>query len=152
MEDLNPELLNEIQRLADLMVRRRLTEVSLSGPEGRIRLRRANDESHELLPPLFYAPMEAAAVEETELSVDWPGSALVEAQSPLVGFFYQAKIAPGATIKRGESLGTIEAMGIQIDVPSPTDGVLTEWRIADNAPVEFAQPIAVIEVSGGEES
>lgn len=73
-------------------------------------------------------------------------------KSPLVGTFYAAPAedaAPfvqiGDTVKKGQTLGIVEAMKLMNDIESEFDGVVTQVLVANGDGVEYGQPLFVIE-------
>lgn len=68
-----------------------------------------------------------------------------EVKSHNVGFVHLADLAPGAAVKEGALLATVETLGIANDLLAPRAGVLKEFRVEDESPVEFGQIVAVLE-------
>ncbi|MCK9490094.1 MAG: acetyl-CoA carboxylase biotin carboxyl carrier protein [Xanthomonadales bacterium] len=72
-------------------------------------------------------------------------------RSPMVGTFYGAP-SPGAdpfvrvgqAVKKGQTLGTIEAMKMFNPIESERDGTLKAILIENGQPVEFDQPMFVV--------
>ena len=72
-------------------------------------------------------------------------------KSPMVGTFYRAPspdsapfIEVGETIEAGATLCIIEAMKMMNQIEAPVAGVVKEFLVESNEPVEFGQPIVVI--------
>jgi acetyl-CoA carboxylase biotin carboxyl carrier protein len=73
-------------------------------------------------------------------------------KSPMVGTLYLAK-EPGATpfikvgdsIQEGQMLLIIEAMKVMNPLKSPQNGIVKEILVSDGTPVEYGQPLLVIE-------
>jgi len=72
--------------------------------------------------------------------------------SPMVGTAYMAP-SPGAApfvkigdmVKEGQSLLIIEAMKTMNQIPAPRSGRITQIIISDGQPVEFGEPLMIIE-------
>ncbi|TQR33861.1 acetyl-CoA carboxylase biotin carboxyl carrier protein [Campylobacter sp. MIT 99-7217] len=72
--------------------------------------------------------------------------------SPMVGTYYQAP-SPGATpfvkagskVKKGDTMGIIEAMKIMNEIQAEYDCRVIEVLVADGQPVEFDMPLYVVE-------
>ena len=72
--------------------------------------------------------------------------------SPMVGTAYRGP-APGAApfvdigskVTAGETLLIIEAMKTMNQIPAPRSGTVTQILIEDGQPVEFGEPLAIIE-------
>ena len=68
--------------------------------------------------------------------------------SPLVGTFYAAPaedaepfVAVGDTVKKGQTLATVEAMKLMNEIESEYDGVIEEVLVENGRPVEYNQPL-----------
>lgn len=68
--------------------------------------------------------------------------------SPLVGIFYTAStegaepfITVGCTVKKGQTIGIVEAMKLMNEVESEYDGVVEEILVSNEQMVEFGQPL-----------
>src|SRR5205085_1920251 len=73
-------------------------------------------------------------------------------KSPMVGTAYLTAepgaapfISVGARVKEGDTLVIIEAMKVMNPIPSPKSGVVKQILIQNAQPVEFEQPLAIIE-------
>lgn len=77
-----------------------------------------------------------------------------EIKSPMVGTFYRAP-APDAdpyievnnVVKKGQVLCIIEAMKLMNEIESEVDGRLIDILVEDGQPVEYNQPLFLIEAS-----
>src|ERR1700757_2781536 len=72
--------------------------------------------------------------------------------SPMVGTAYWAPepgakpfIEVGAKVSAGQTLLIIEAMKTMNQIPSPRDGTVTKILVEDGQPVEFGEPLVIIE-------
>jgi acetyl-CoA carboxylase biotin carboxyl carrier protein len=72
--------------------------------------------------------------------------------SPMVGTVYWASepgarpfIEVGAKVTAGQTLLIIEAMKTMNQIPSPRAGTVTQILIEDGQPVEFGEPLVIIE-------
>jgi acetyl-CoA carboxylase biotin carboxyl carrier protein len=72
--------------------------------------------------------------------------------SPMVGTAYRAPepgakpfVEVGTVVKAGESILIIEAMKTMNLIPSPHAGTVTQILIEDGQPVEFGEPLMIIE-------
>ena len=71
--------------------------------------------------------------------------------APIIGVFYRSPspgsppfVEPGATVEPDTTIGIIEVMKLMNPVTAGAVGTLTEFLVADNAQVEFGQPLAVV--------
>ena len=97
---------------------------------------------HVHVAPAAEAPSVAAA------RADHPGAV----KSPMVGTIYRASTpgAPpfvdvGTIVKQGQTLLIIEAMKTMNQIPSPRDGRVTHVFVDNGHPVEYGEPLVVIE-------
>ncbi|MGI9386382.1 MAG: acetyl-CoA carboxylase biotin carboxyl carrier protein [Methyloligellaceae bacterium] len=72
--------------------------------------------------------------------------------SPMVGTVYRAPepgaqpfVEVGATVAMGETLLIVEAMKTMNQIPAPKAGTVTAILVEDGQPVEFGEPLIVIE-------
>ncbi|MEO0616947.1 MAG: 2-oxoglutarate dehydrogenase complex dihydrolipoyllysine-residue succinyltransferase [Pseudomonadota bacterium] len=59
---------------------------------------------------------------------------------------------PGDAVKRDENLVDLETDKVVLEVPCPTDGVLTEIKVADGATVESGDLLAIVEAGAQAEA
>jgi len=72
--------------------------------------------------------------------------------SPMVGTAYRAPepgakpfVEVGSAVKAGDPILIIEAMKTMNQIPSPHAGTVTQILIEDGQPVEFGEPLMIIE-------
>ena len=96
--------------------------------------------------PAAAAPSSAAPAPEKE---EIKGHVV---NSPIVGTFYHSPapekppyVSVGSKVKKGDTLFIIESMKLMNEVPSDVDGTVTQILVDNAQPVEYGQPILVIE-------
>ena len=149
MEMVN-ETLEQVEQLAQLMAQHGATRVELRNGALQIALTRAQGASapptpDEAMPPLFvsgYTPTEPAPEAEPE-SV-WQPPARLEVRSECVGYCTLAPIPVGASVERGQTLATVEVLGIANEVVAPLPAILEGWVVESGQPVQYGQPIAYL--------
>ncbi|WP_137133058.1 acetyl-CoA carboxylase biotin carboxyl carrier protein [Rhizobium sp. FY34] len=144
-----------IRDLANILNDTDLTEIEVQQDELRIRVSRnipAAQYVQAAAPQ--YAPAPAAAPAAAPAIVAAPaGRDLSNAvTAPMVGTVYlssapgaRAFVEVGAMVKEGQTLLIIEAMKTMNQIPAPRSGKVTEIIVNDAQPVEYGEPLIVIE-------
>lgn len=98
------------------------------------------------------APATSAAPAESTASA--PAASGETVKSPIVGTYYQASspdsdpfISVGDKVQKGQTLCIIEAMKIMNEIEAEFAGTVKDILITDGTPVEFDQPLFIIEKS-----
>ena len=144
-----------IRDLAGILDETNLTEIEVEQDDLRIRVSRtpAQVQTYAPAPVAMAAPAPAAAAPAAAVSAAPPAEQSKNAvPSPMVGTAYTAS-APGAkpfievgqAVKEGQTLLIIEAMKTMNQIPSPRSGTVTAILFEDAQPVEFGEPLVVIE-------
>jgi acetyl-CoA carboxylase biotin carboxyl carrier protein len=139
-----------IRELALLLDETGLTEIEIERAGLRLRVAR-NISIAAAMPaasaPAFAPPAAAGPVPVADIA-QHPGMV----PSPMVGTVYWASepgakpfIEVGAKVSAGQTLLIIEAMKTMNQIPSPRAGTVTQILIEDGQPVEFGEPLVVIE-------
>lgn len=144
------EWLDQVERLAQLMAQRGLTRLELEIDAARVHLRRSTSPAPpptaEAMPPLFMTGFPSESTPEAQPDEGlWSPPAMLEVRSPLVGYCTLAPIEVGKRVERGETLATIEVLGIANDIPAPVHGILQEWAVETGQAVEYGQVLARIQ-------
>ena len=145
-----------IRDLAGILDETKLTEIEVEQDDVRIRVSRQPAAMQAYAPAA--APLQAPAAQQPSA----PSGSLAAAPqaevsknavpSPMVGTAYGAP-APGAKpfievgqqVREGQTLLIIEAMKTMNQIPSPRSGTVTAILFEDAQPVEFGEPLVVIE-------
>jgi biotin carboxyl carrier protein len=70
------------------------------------------------------------------------------ATSPGVGFFQPgARAASGTRVRAGDTLGTVDVIGVPQDIISPADGIVGSTLVETGTAVEYGQELIRIELS-----
>jgi acetyl-CoA carboxylase biotin carboxyl carrier protein len=136
-----------IRELALLLDETSLTEIEIERAGLRVRVAR-NVSIAASMPPNIQPAASAPAPVEIADVAKHPG--LVP--SPMVGTVYWASepgarpfIEVGAKVSVGQTLLIIEAMKTMNQIPSPREGTVTQILVEDGQPVEFGEPLVIIE-------
>ncbi len=136
-----------IRTLATILRDTALTEIELVAGDSRIRLVRGAAPVAQAAPAML-APA-AAAPQAVALEEMAPAGAIM---SPMVGIAYLAPepgatpfIAVGKAVAAGQTVLLIEAMKTFNQIKAPQAGTVTRILVQSGEPVEYAQPLLVIE-------
>jgi acetyl-CoA carboxylase biotin carboxyl carrier protein len=136
-----------IRELALLLDETNLTEIEIE--RAGLRVRVARNISIAASMPASYQPAAPAAGPAPVADIaKHPGVV----PSPMVGTVYWASepgakpfVEVGTKVTAGQTLLIIEAMKTMNQIPSPRDGTVTQILIEDGQPVEFGEPLVIIE-------
>ena len=148
--------LRKLKKLIDLVQESGIAELEVTEGEERVKIVRSGRGAPDTMATVpAHAPATAAAPPAA-----LPGGA-AEAppppdghvvKSPMVGTFYRAS-APdakafaevGDTVKTGQTICIIEAMKLMNEIESDKDGVVKAILVENGQPVEYGEPLFVIE-------
>ena len=147
-----------VRKLADILTDTGLTEIEVEHSGLKIRVARtltAAPAQYVQQAPMAMAPAQAAPAAAAAPAAEAPAAArnagdLVK--SPMVGTVYMqsAPDAPpfikvGDAVTAGQTLMIIEAMKTMNPIPATKAGKVVEILVGDGDPVEFGEPLVVIE-------
>jgi acetyl-CoA carboxylase biotin carboxyl carrier protein len=146
-----------IRDLAGILNETDLTEIEVEQGELRIRVSRAG--TPVMAAPQLYAAGQAhpaapvsAPAASAPASVPAAVNSANAVPSPMVGTVYfapapgaNAFIEIGAKVKEGQTILIIEAMKTMNQIPAPRSGTVTAILVEDAQPVEYGEPLIVIE-------
>ena len=143
-----------IRDLANILNETDLTEIEVEQDDLRIRVSRAGTPHYVSAPMPAAAPAApvAAAPAVAVSASDAARSNKNAVTAPMVGTAYLSPapgsrpfVEVGATVKEGQTILIIEAMKTMNQIPAPRSGKVTEILVEDTAPVEYGEPLIVIE-------
>ncbi|MDX1390837.1 MAG: acetyl-CoA carboxylase biotin carboxyl carrier protein [Rheinheimera sp.] len=148
--------IRKIKKLIELLEESGISELEITEGEESVRISRNGPAQH-------YAPMQHYAPPPQQAApVAAPAAAPVAeapkaisghvVKSPMVGSFYRAAsptakafVEVGQSVKVGDTLCIVEAMKMMNQIQSDKAGVVKEILVENGEPVEFDQPLFVIE-------
>lgn len=153
-----------IEKLAELLARTGLTEIEICQGDARVRVAKQAPAAVEHVPPAFPAPAAAAASlaaaavpaggpldggpGATGEAAAHPGTVV----SPMVGTVYLSAepsappfVKIGDMVKEGQTLLIIEAMKVMNSIRAARAGRVSRVFATNAAPVEYGEPLLVIE-------
>lgn len=152
---------DELRQVLDLARDHELTELEIESEGFKIRIRKGGQVIVQqapvpagaaatptrvalVAPPAGSAPDPAPAIDvDMELAI---------VTAPIVGTFYRAPdptapafVQPGDSVKKGQTLCIIEAMKMMNQIECDKAGTVVSILVKNGDPVEFGQPLFVIE-------
>lgn len=135
-----------IRELAELLEETGLSEIEIEADGQRIRVARGGAYTPVAAPaPAQGTPPATAGAAEIASHLD-------AVTSPMVGTIYVSP-EPGAApfvkvgdkVSAGQTLFIVEAMKTMNPVAAPRDGTVAEILISDNQPVEYGEPLLILD-------
>ena len=154
--------LRKLKTLIDLVAESSISELEITEAEGRVRIVKAPPPSAQPAPvaqvvqipasqPAAAAQAPAAAAPAQQAAAPAPSRGKT-VQSPMVGTLYRAPnpeadpfVTVGSTVKVGDTLCIIEAMKLMNEIESEFAGTVVEILVENGQPIEYGQPLFVIE-------
>ncbi|PTB84651.1 acetyl-CoA carboxylase biotin carboxyl carrier protein [Pseudidiomarina aestuarii] len=150
--------IRKIKKLIELVEESGIAELEITEGEESVRIHRGSSAQQAM--PMHYqmpapqhapapapapAPAASAPVAEPEIS----GHVM---RSPMVGTFYAAPapgspdfVTVGQQVKAGDTLCIVEAMKMMNQIEADKGGVVKQIMVENGEPVEFDQPLFIIE-------
>jgi acetyl-CoA carboxylase biotin carboxyl carrier protein len=137
-----------IRKLADLMNETGISEVEIAEGDRSIRVSRAAPMTSHVRVEAGSAAPAASQPAAAPAPANHPGVVT----SPMVGTAYlqpepgaPSFVSVGDLVRVGDTLVIIEAMKVMNPIKAPHGGVVTQILISDGQPVEYGEPMLIIE-------
>ena len=149
--------LRKLKKLIDLVEESGIAEIEVTEGEEKVRITRSlavPQPVYAAAPAVAAAPAPAAAAPAAASGAPAaPERDLSKAQtSPMVGTFYRAPgpnapvfVEVGQSVNAGDTLCIIEAMKLMNEIEAERSGVVKEILVENGQPVEFGEPLFIIE-------
>ena len=140
--------LRKLKTLIDLVSESGVAELEIREGEDHVRIVNPTRASAAALQPQTVITAAGAAAPAPAA----PAAEKKTINSPMVGTFYRSP-SPGAKpfvevgqkVAAGDTVCIIEAMKLLNEIEAETDGVIREILVENGSPVEFGQPLFVID-------
>lgn len=156
--------LKEIQNLIKFVAKSGASEVKLEMEDVKITIKTSDGNQQVIMhepvvvpqqvsvaPPIVSAPPPVVSQEAEDATED---SKYITVNSPIIGTFYRkpspdkpAFVEVGDSISEGSVLCVIEAMKLFNDIESEVSGKIVKILVEDSSPVEFDQPLFLVDPS-----
>ena len=149
--------LRKLKKLIDLVEESGIAEIEVTEGEEKVRITRTTAAAAPVYAapaPAAAAPVAAPATPAAAAPAATPAARdLSNAQkSPMVGTFYRAPgpnaaafVEVGQQVKAGDTLCIIEAMKLMNEIEAEKSGVVKEILVENGTPVEYGEPLFIIE-------
>ena len=155
--------LRKLKTLIDLVSESNISELEITEADGKVRIVKSDGTTGlPMAMPMMSAPAMAAAQAQAAVAAA-PAAPAAAApapavetghtvKSPMVGTFYRSSspnakafVEVGQAVKEGEAICIIEAMKIMNEIDADKSGTVTKILVENGQPVEFGQPLFIIE-------
>lgn len=139
--------IDDLKELISLLRDTDITEIQFEKDGTKVKIRR-----QMLIPSLeMHSPKQHTVVERTTESEE-DVQRLVTITAPIVGTFYRSPspdmppfVDAGTPVKKGQVICIIEAMKLMNEIESEADGILVRALVENGQPVEYGEPLFLIE-------
>lgn len=143
----------EIQELVEILTQQNLTEIEVERKDLRIRVRR--DLAPSILPSTQATTPAVELPSVPHISIESPDidhTRLLTVTSPIVGTFYRSPspdadpyVEENDLVGKGQVLCIVEAMKLMNEIESEADGRIVKILVETASPVEYGQPLFLID-------
>lgn len=153
--------LRKIKKLMELLEESGIAEIEVKEGEESIKLsRNISSNTNIPIPQIIQQPIQTNQTPANQQASDAGANAVDNLKkekrntvnSPMVGTFYASAspeskpfVTIGQSVKKGDTLCILEAMKMMNQVQAESDGKIVEILVDNAEPVEFDQPLFVLE-------
>lgn len=148
--------IRKVKKLIELLEQSNVSEIEIHEGEESVRISRHGGVASFMTPQTM--PVQLSAVPSAAAVQQRPGDEILDGlageivRSPMVGTFYRAStpgsgpfVEEGQKVKAGDTLCIIEAMKILNQIECEQAGTVRRILVENGQPVEYNQPLFVIE-------
>lgn len=155
--------LRKLKTLIDLVSESNISELEITEADGKVRIVKSDgtplvaampvmQAAQPMVPAQAAAPAPAGAAPAAAAPAAAPAETGHVVKSPMVGTFYRASspnakpfVEVGQQVKEGDAICIIEAMKIMNEIEADKSGTIVKVLAENGQPVEYGQPLIVIE-------
>ncbi|WP_294293281.1 acetyl-CoA carboxylase biotin carboxyl carrier protein [uncultured Sphingomonas sp.] len=145
-----------VRQLAQVLDDTQLTEIEVEDGDRKVRVARTVTAAPAPMTyapqPMAAAPVASAAPAPAEVGASAPATSANAVKSPMVGTAYLAAnpeaknfVSVGQPVAAGDTLLIVEAMKVMNPITAPAAGTVKAILVENGQPVEFDQPLVVVE-------
>ena len=160
--------ITQIQDLIKFVAKSGVSEVEIEQKDFKITIKTTNKSKQEVIQvqaaPVMAAPAPIAAAPApapaaapaapAAPAAEALGANVVEIKSPMIGTFYRSSspdkpafVEVGTVIKPGDKVCIVEAMKLFNEIESEVSGKIVKILVNDSSPIEFDQPLFLVELA-----
>jgi acetyl-CoA carboxylase biotin carboxyl carrier protein len=139
--------LEDLKELIEYLKDTDITEISVEKDGIKVKIKREKFISPIEIPSQKFSSTHEKILEKTEEE-----TRVITVTSPIVGTFYRAPspeaepfVEVGSKVKKGQVLCIIEAMKLMNEIESEVDGIVIKILVENGQPVEYGEPLFLIE-------
>ncbi|MGQ9569360.1 MAG: acetyl-CoA carboxylase biotin carboxyl carrier protein [Thermodesulfovibrionales bacterium] len=139
--------LEDLKELIEYLKDTDITEISVEKDGIKVKIKR-----EKFLSPMEISPQKFVSHQEKALGKIEEEARVITVTSPIVGTFYRAPspeadpfVEVGSKVKKGHVLCIIEAMKLMNEIESDVDGIVIKILVENGQPVEYGEPLFLIE-------
>ncbi|QGT77914.1 acetyl-CoA carboxylase biotin carboxyl carrier protein [Guyparkeria halophila] len=147
--------IRKVKKLIELLEESGVAEIEIKEGEESVRISRHSQQPavmHAAPAPAPQAQAPAPAPSGEPAASEAPEASGKTINSPMVGTFYRASspdaspfVEVGTSVKKGDTICIIEAMKMFNQIEAEVDGTIKSILVENGQPVEYDQPLFVIE-------
>jgi len=148
--------LRKLKKLIDLVQESGISELEVTEGEEKVRIAKhsgnATPPSANYYAPAQFAPAPVAAAPAPAAPENPAEPKGTQVKSPMVGTFYRSSapdaknfVEVGDSVTAGDTLCIIEAMKLMNEIESDTTGTIKAILVDNGQPVEYGQPLFLID-------
>lgn len=147
--------LDELRKLIEMLKDTDITDVQIEKEGVKVRLKREKFLGHFEMPSMAAPSSSARQIAEQPAPGEQQAEEtqrLLTITAPLVGTFYRSPspdappfVEAGDRVSKGQVICIIEAMKLMNEIESDTDGVVVRILVENAHPVEYGEPIFLID-------
>jgi acetyl-CoA carboxylase biotin carboxyl carrier protein len=144
--------INDLKEIISLIMETDISELQIEKDGIKVKIRR-----NTLMPPIEIPqkpPVASERAREAETEKE-DTQRLVTVTSPIVGTFYRSPspdappfVDAGAMVRKGQVICIIEAMKLMNEIESEADGIIVRALVENGHPVEYGEPLFLIDPVG----
>jgi acetyl-CoA carboxylase biotin carboxyl carrier protein len=150
--------LRKLKKLIDLVEESGISELELTEGEESVRISRQGQAVQQ--PQQYTIPQQPAPSIQSDTTTPTANGVKEDVvqesdnalTSPMVGTFYRSSspeadpyVEVGSTVKKGDTLCIVEAMKLLNEIEADRDGTIKKILVENAQPVEFGEPLFIIE-------